>query len=149
MEKKIKYFTPSAFVVILLSSFLFLQCSSIAGYSPIAYEQAVTLKVESLEVMSLAGGEYSGNEEIVNELNRNLNIAREFSKGRPDNEISTKQWEILLDPEKNLLGGFFKRWKETGTLAEMFIDEMQRIVSDAFDTIIGLESGKIKPSEIN
>lgn len=149
MEKKIRYFNPSALVVVLLSSFLFLQCSPIANYSPVAYEQVVTLKVESLEVMSLATDEYSDNEEIVNELISNLNIAREFSKGRPDNEISTKQWEILLDAEKNLLGGFLKRWIESGTLSEMFIDEMKMIVSDAFDTIIGLESGKIKPSEIN
>jgi hypothetical protein len=30
----------------------------------------------------------------------------------------------------------------------MFITEAQVLVSDAFDTIIGLESGKINPSEL-
>lgn len=136
-------------VFVLLFSWLSVNCGSIANYSPAAYEQAVTLKVESLEIMSFATEEYSQHENSIIELTRSLNIAHEFSKGRPDNEISTQQWQILLDPEKNLLGGFFKRWKDAGTLSEMFIDEMQKIVSDAFDTIIGLESGKIKPSEIN
>ncbi len=135
-------------ILLLLFSLLNINCSSIANYSPVAYEQAVTLKVESLEIMSLASEEYSQHENTISDLVRNLNIAYEFSKGRPDNEISTQQWQILLDPEKNLLGGFLKRWKEAGTLSEMFVDEMNKIVSDAFDTIIGLESGKIKPSEI-
>jgi hypothetical protein len=40
-----------------------------------------------------------------------------------------------------------KRWEAEGTLSEMFVTEMQTLVSDAFDTIIGLESGKIDPSE--
>ncbi|QQS35827.1 MAG: hypothetical protein IPM56_16535 [Ignavibacteriales bacterium] len=136
-------------IALLLVSFLSLECTPVANYSPIAYEQAVTLKVESLEIMELATGEYSANEETVKELKRNLNIAYEFSKGRLNNEISTKQWEILLDPEKNLLGGFLVRWQNAGSLSEMFISEMKKIVSDAFDTIIGLEGGKIKPSEIN
>jgi len=30
----------------------------------------------------------------------------------------------------------------------MFVAEAQLLVSDAFDTIIGLESGKISPSEL-
>jgi len=40
-----------------------------------------------------------------------------------------------------------KMWEAEGTLSEMFVTEMQILVSDAFDTIIGLESGKIDPSE--
>jgi hypothetical protein len=40
-----------------------------------------------------------------------------------------------------------KRWKTEDTLSEIFVTEMQTLVSDAFDTIIGLESGKIDPSE--
>lgn len=43
---------------------------------------------------------------------------------------------------------FLKRWETDGTLSQMFITEMQMLVSDAFDTIIGLESGKIDPSEV-
>lgn len=149
MKRTLKFNNRLSYLLIFFNSILFFQCSPIANYSPVAYEQAVTLKVETLEIMSLATGEYSQHTNIVSDLKRNLKIAYEFSKGRPGNEISTKQWEILLDQEKNLLGGFLKRWKENGNLSEMFINEMQRVVSSAFDTIIGLEGGKIKPSEVN
>ncbi len=123
-------------------------CSSISVFSPEAYKQAVDLKVESLNLMSFATMPYTDFEDDIDFLNTELSKAYEFSKGRPDNEISTRQWEILINPDGNLLGGFLKRWKEEGTLSQMFVTEMQTLVGDAFDTIIGLESGKIDPSEI-
>jgi len=122
-------------------------CASISVFSPDAYKQAVELKVESLELMSFATEPYADYGEEVIYLKTKLRKAYEFSKGRPDNEISTEQWEILIDQEGSLLGGFLKRWETEGTLSEMFVSEMQTLVSDAFDTIIGLESGKIDPSE--
>jgi len=132
---------------ILIMIFVLLSCSSISVFSPEAYKQAVDLKVESLNLMSSATMPFADYEEEVLLLTTELDKAFEFSKGRPDNEISTEQWEILIDQEGNLLGGFLKRWETEGTLSEMFISEMQLLVSDAFDAIIGLESGKIDPSE--
>lgn len=129
-------------------SLIIWSCSSISEFSPEAYKQAVNLKVESLELMSFATEPYSDFSEDVVYLQTGLKKAFEFSKGRPDNEISTTQWKILIDEEGNLLGGFLKRWETEGTLSEMFVTEMQMLVSDAFDTIIGLESGKIDPSEV-
>lgn len=123
-------------------------CASISVFSPEAYKQAVDLKVESLNLMAAATMPYTDFEEEADYLKTELSKAYEFSKGRPDNEISTRQWEILINPDGNLLGGFLKRWEEEGTLSQMFVIEMQMLVSDAFDTIIGLESGKIDPSEI-
>lgn len=131
----------------LTLSLIIWSCASISVFSPEAYKQAVELKVESLELMSFATMPYADYEEEVINLNTELDKAFEFSKGRPDNEISTEQWRILIDEEGNLLGGFLKRWETEGSLSEMFVSEMQILVSDAFDTIIGLESGKIDPSE--
>jgi hypothetical protein len=91
---------------------------------------------------------FSDYEEDVAFMKTELSKAYEFAKGRPNNEISTKQWEILIDENRNLLGGFLKRWENDETLSEMFVTEAQKLVSDAFDTIIGLESGKISPSEL-
>ncbi len=122
-------------------------CASISVFSPEAYKQAVDLKVESLELMSLATMPFADVEENVTYLKTELKKAYEFALGRPDNEISAEQWEILIKEDGNLLGGFLKRWETEGTLSEMFVTEMQILVSDAFDTIIGLESGKIDPSE--
>ena len=135
-------------VIISLLTFILPSCSTISVFSPEAYKQAVDLKVESIEIMSFANMPYDDFSEDVDILKTQLSKAYEFAKGRPNNEISTKQWEILINPDGNLLGGFLKRWAEEGTLSQMFVTEMQILVGDAFDTIIGLESGKIDPSEI-
>lgn len=124
-------------------------CSSISTFSQYAYEQAVSLKVESLNLMDKATEEYSANKDIVEDLKTKLQKSYEYSKGRPKNDISTKQWEILISPDRNLLGGFLKRWESKNTLSRAFIDDAKGLVGDAFDTIIGLESGKIKSSEVN
>jgi len=134
--------------IIITLGFILWSCSSVSVFSPEAYKQAVDLKVESVSLMSFATTPYSDFEDDVSYLRTELEKAYEFSKGRPNNEISTRQWEILINPEGNLLGGFFKRWEDENTLSEMFVTEAQMQVGDAFDTIIGLESGKIDPEEI-
>jgi hypothetical protein len=138
----------TALYLFIISSMLLIACSSISVYSPEAYKQAVDLKIESLNLMSSATMSFSDYEEDVTFLKTELSKAYEFAKGRPNNEISTKQWEILIDENRNLLGGFLKRWQDEDILSEMFVSEAQLLVSDAFDTIIGLESGKISPSEL-
>lgn len=136
-------------ILFSLISLLVISCSTISVFSPEAYKQAVDLKVESVDLMSFATMPYNEFSDEVEFLKTELNKAYEYAKGRPNNEISTKQWEILINPDGKLLGGFLKRWEAEGTLSQMFIAEMQIMVADAFDTVIGLESGKIDPSEIN
>jgi len=136
-------------ILFSLISLLLISCSTISVFSPEAYKQAVDLKVESVNLMSFATMPYDEFSDEVEFLKTELNKAYEYAKGRPNNEISTKQWEILINPDGNLLGGFLKRWKADSTLSQMFVAEMQILVADAFDTIIGLESGKIDTPEIN
>ncbi len=84
----------------------------------------------------------------VTSLRFELRKAYEFSKGRPHNEYSIRQWEIMVDPERNMLAGFLKRWEETGRMSPVFIEEAMINIAAGFDTIIGLESGKIRPGDI-
>jgi hypothetical protein len=135
-------------ISILTFSLAAWSCSNISVFNPEAYKQAVDLKVESLELMSFATSSYADYEDDVTYLKTELRKAYEFALGRPNNELSAGQWKTLINEEGNLLGGFLKRWEEENTLSEMFVTEMQTLVSDAFDTIIGLESGKIDPSEL-
>jgi hypothetical protein len=144
MNLKIK---PAA-ASLLSVSLLVWTCTSVSVFSPDAYRQAVDLKVVSLDLMEYATMPFTDYEGDVLYLKTELRKAYEFARGRPDNEISTRQWEILIDENRNLLGGFFKRWKEETTLPQMYVTEMQLVVSDAFDTIIGLESGKINPGQL-
>ena len=142
------FYRRISLLLISAASTLFFSCGSISEFSQYAYQQAVDLKVESLDLISNADQPFEDYADDVYSLKIGLSKAVEFAKGRPDNEISTKQWEILTDENRNLLGGVLKRWEDEGSLSSGFVSEIKPIISDAFDTIIGLESGKIKPSEI-
>lgn len=127
----------------------FLGCRNLQpAFSEQAYRQTVSLKVESLELMEHASEEFSQHEANVHRLQTELRKAYEYAAGRPNNSTTASQWEILISPDRNLLGGFLQRWKQQGNLSLVFINENKRIIADAFDTIIELESGKRKPSSL-
>jgi hypothetical protein len=141
-----RYLTTGFMVWILLLALAISGCSSFTSkYDEIAYEQATALKVDSLALMDKANEPYSIHEDAIQELVVKVDKAYEYAKGRPKNEIITQQWSIIKDPNRNLLGGFLKRWKEKGTLSDIFIKEAKGNVALGFDQIIGLESGLIKP----
>ena len=52
----------------------------------------------------------------------------------------------IKDPTRNSLVGFLKRWENKNQLDKTFIQEAKALVSDGFDAVIELESGKIKPT---
>lgn len=122
-------------------------CSTTAPFSQKAYEQATTLKVEALAIMDKAGEPFANQKQNVETLKLNVEKAYEYAKGRPRNEETTEQWAIIKDPSRNSLGGFLKRWEETSSLQKGFIQEAKGIVSDGFDAVIELESGKRKPGD--
>ncbi len=125
----------------------FYACSYIAPYSHFAYQQTTSLKVEALALMDKATEPVASHENEIKGLETKIEKAYEYAKGRPKNELSTKQWQILKDPNRNLLGGFIKLWRDKSTLSTHFIQEAKGLVADAFDTISGLESGKIKKGD--
>lgn len=136
------------YVPIFVLCLILTSCATIAPYSSTAYLQAVELKVDALQVMSEATGSYLLHASMVDDLERKIEVAYEFSKGRRKNQISTRQWEIMKDPNRNLLGGFLARWKVKGYFSPFFVTEAKRVVAEAFDTIIGLESRKIKVGDL-
>ena len=121
---------------------------TISTFSPIAYEQATSLKVDALALMDRATEPFADHRAETESLTVRLAKAYEFARGRPNNDISAQQWRILIDPERNLLGGFLARWRKESKLSPTFVTEAKGLVSDAFDTIIGLESGKIQPDQV-
>lgn len=121
---------------------------TISEFNARAYEQATSLKVEALALMDEATEPYADHAADVRQLETDLQKAHEFAQGRPNNEISARQWQILLDSERDLLGGFLADWKEKSSFSDAFIKEKKAQVAAAFDTIIELESGKKKPEEV-
>jgi hypothetical protein len=139
IERKIVRQLHWMFLVLLL----FVGCAPLIGpYSPTAYQNATSLKVETLALMDKATQPYAGHEKEVESLNVEIDKAYEFVKGISSNSISAKQWLILKKPDGDLLGKFFLRWKERGVLSQAVIDEYKGVVSDAYDEIICLEANK-------
>ncbi|MEQ8523449.1 hypothetical protein [Gracilimonas sp.] len=141
--------TISGLAILVAFGFIINACApTISQFNETAYQQAVELKVRSMSLIDRADEPYSGHEEAAQQLKQDMLTAFEYAKGRPKNDISARQWEIMVDPDRNLMGGFLARWEEQQTLSPAFIGEYSGVVADAFDTIIGLESGKIKPGEV-
>jgi hypothetical protein len=120
----------------------------IARFDAQAYSQAVSLKVDALALMDGAAEPYAQHEAEAKALVLKLDKAFEYAQGKPHNELSARQWQVLKDPQRHLLGGFLGRWKAESTLGHAFILEKKGQVGAAFDQIIGLESGKLKPADI-
>lgn len=121
-------------------------CTTTAPFSQKAYEQATALKVEALTAMTKATEPFTSHKQDITTLKINIEKAYEYAKGRPMNSETTDQWALIKDPSRNSFGGFLKRWEDKTSLEEKFIEQAKGIVSDGFDTVIELESGKRKPN---
>lgn len=130
-----------------LCLFALASCSTISTYDQAAYEHATSAKVDTLALMDKATGNYGDYQKDVDAVTTVLEKAYEYDLGRPKNSITAAQWKILLDPDRNLVGGFLKTWKNKGSLSPTFVTEKKKQIGDAFDQIIGLESGKLKPTK--
>lgn len=123
-------------------------CASISQFDQYAYVQTTSLKVDALQVMDMAVEDFNDHQDEVLKLKADLQKIYEYEKNRPNNEITLKMWEKLLDEDGHLIGGFLIKWEEQGTQSEIFIREAKKIIGPAFDQIAQLESKKIKPSEL-
>jgi hypothetical protein len=141
------FLTQRYYKILILTIILFIGlagCTSISVFSQYAYQQAVDLKVESLNLISQADHSYKDYQKEVNDLIQKIDKAYEYAKGRKDNDLSTKQWEILINPDGHLFGSFLKKWKSEDKLSSTYLNEKLKQISDAYDEVINLESGKQK-----
>ncbi|WP_221392722.1 hypothetical protein [Dyadobacter sp. NIV53] len=123
-------------------------CSTISKFDQYAYTQATSLKVDALNVMGHANEPYQNHKTEVIAVQTAIDKMFEYEKNRPKNNVSEKMWVIVKDSSGHLFGGFVKRWQKENTLDAAFIKETQQLVSNSFDQISQLESGKIKPTQV-
>lgn len=133
---------------VFIISLVLVACSSVSVFNEYAYRDAVAVKVEALQLMEKGTEEYTLYQKEAEQVIVKAKKAYEYEKGRANNEITTKMWEIMISPERNLLGGYLKRWKEKGKMGEEFVKQSGIQVAEAFDYIIGFESKKIKKDKI-
>ncbi len=123
-------------------------CASVSQFDQHAYIQVTSLKVDALNVMSLANDSYTMHEAEVHAVNMMLDKAYEYERNRPNNSLTLELWDKLRDTSGHLYGGFVRRWRREGTLRPAFVRESSKQVGEAFDIIAQLESKKIKPKQV-
>ncbi len=110
----------------------------IARFDPVSLQNATALKQESLNLMDKATEPYEQHQGEIEELEIKLENAFLYSQSIPKNTISAKQWKILI----RLLKRIFNHWQASTKLSPVFIREVKKDVSAAFDEVIKLEKGK-------
>jgi hypothetical protein len=123
-------------------SLVWLPSPSIPFRAPL--KKAVNAKVDALALMDKAVEPYASHRNDVAVFQIELEKTYEYERGRPLNRNTIMQWDILRDPNRDLLGGFLKEWKENEKLMPVYIERKKAQIGTAFDQIIQLESGKIK-----
>jgi hypothetical protein len=139
---KIKFSTTIAIILVVS---LIQGCSpTISLYDQYAYTQSTSIKVDALNVMGMATDSFQVHKKEVSDLNVSLQKIYEYDKNRSKDTLTTKQWDILMDPNAHLLATFLKDWQAETTEDSTYIAQKKVQVSKAFDTIIKLEAAKIK-----
>lgn len=135
---------PKAFCLLSFLVFLFTSCEVLktAPYDQYSYQNTIEIKVDASRLMDKAVTPYENHLEEVEILFIDIEKMMEYEKNKPNNEITYAMWQILSDDEKNLLAGFFKRWKEQGSFSETFLTESKAQVMEAMDILIQYEGRK-------
>ncbi|WP_158837810.1 hypothetical protein [Polaribacter sp. L3A8] len=135
--------------IILLFSSLFLSCNSLktAVYDQYSYQKTVEIKVETSNLIDKATLPYGKHLKEIGELGIEIQKIIEYEKNKPNNEITYAMWQVLANKDKNLLVGFFKRWKEKGQLKPFFIKEAKSQIIEAMDLLLKYEAKKDKETK--
>lgn len=118
-----------------------------AIFDQYSYQKTTELKVEASKLMDKATSPYPKHQQEAEAFLLDVEKLMEYEKNKPDNEITFAMWKVLTDEEKNLLSGFFKRWKQKESLSPVFLQESKKQVLEALDLLIQYEIKKDKVSK--
>lgn len=111
-------------------------------FDPDGYQYASTLKEAALELMKQADKPYDDRAADVYLLMTKIERAYEHSLTRYKNDNVIATWDRLRDPNRNRLGGFMEQWRKEDKLDNDTITTYTQWVSDEFDMLVSLETGK-------
>ncbi len=134
----------SALALLLVTSCATLRTAAFDQYS---YQKGTEIKVDAQRLMDKATMSYDSQKAAIENFETELEKMVEYEKNKPDNQISYAMWKMIANPDKNLAGGFLKRWKEKGTLSSFFITEAKGQVVEALDLILQYEGKKDPAAE--
>ena len=143
-SKSIFYFF---FLALFSVSLTFQSCgSNMVPRDTFSIEQNEIIKNNVISLIKKGGKNYSEMAPQVESLKATINDQIEYERERGEKNMKTvEMWELMMNPDGNLLGGFLSRWENEGKLNGPFIKEVAKVVSSNFDKIIKLEKKKKKP----
>jgi len=140
--KKILLSLKLILFIVTLSTF---SCSKfMATFDQAAYSQVTALKVDALALMDKSSEDYTLHITDVKAFQLELDKAIEYDKLRPNNDLTNKEWAVLIDPSQGLLGDFLAKWSKDGKLGAAYIADKKKQIGDSIDQIAGLEIKKLK-----
>ena len=115
-------------------------------YDPTSYLNATDLKAESLHLIHKATDPPGPHEAEIDRLRLNLRKAYEYELGKEEADVTfVQKWKLLIDPSGGLIGAFIDEWEKKNTgLSSDEIDVASKMVGEAFDEIIKIQSYKVK-----
>lgn len=121
----------------------------IAPFDQYAYTQTTSLKVDVLNLMDKSTEPYAKHEKEAEEVVSKLMKIIEYEKHRPNDGITVKMWNKMIDEtkQKGIIGSYLQSWKKNGTKSEVMVTEYKPQISEGFDKIAELEAKKIKASD--
>lgn len=136
-------------LVTLIYSSLFFSCNSIrtALFDQYSYQKTVEIKVEAENLIDKSTTPYTDHLQDIGELGLEIQKIIEYEKNKPNNEITYAMWQLLVDKDKNMLVGFFKRWKDKGELNSFFVKEAKAQIMQTMDLLIQYEIKKDKETK--
>ena len=131
----------------LVSGFVFcllflVSCAPV--YSPYIFDQTAELKKQTLSILDKATEPYSKYETKVDVLKSDLVSMVQQERMRKRNKLKVKQWDLLLDPQGNLLNGSLEKWRKDTVMSETFIVLQRNLVEEAFNLIQEVEKQRLK-----
>ena len=136
-----------ALPILLCTLFLFSSCiaNRMVPFDLDSFNMAKDIKTEALNLMGLAGQDYSASADKVTAFQNKVtsHIASEEARGEK-NKTSVDMWKLLMKPEGNLLGGFLSKWKNDGKLNAVLVSQFKNEIGKNLDKIINLENKKKK-----
>src|SRR6266850_7794915 len=111
-------------------------CQTISTFDSTAYQKQTESLAAVLKLMDKATTDYASNTEQIEATNLKVEEAYEFDRGRPLNQITIAQWDLIRDPNRNTYAGFLKLWKARGTLGAIYVQEKKKQIAVAWDQII-------------
>lgn len=130
----------------LLLPLVLAACALVSHYDATSYKNATDLKAEALVLMDKAKDPPATHAAAIDSLTLKLRQAYEYERGKGNpNRFTVKQWELLLDPNAALLGGFIHKWRQANAAqGDALIEGVKKNVAQGFDEIIKLERAKVK-----